>query len=176
MPLSGDIQSLLEPRRGGRPKGSPNHATRELKEDRQMWFASEDYQASAKRRILAGDAQQIEMYLLQMCYGKPREHIELTVAAEEDLTGMSVEQLEERATSLVQQLKEAQAVEDAIPGEVVIKPPTPTQDDPQAVTIRNAIIIERAAALAASRNAESPSVVEKPLDNSGISEQSSHEA
>lgn len=61
----------------GRPKGLPNRATREFKAWAEQFFKSPDYRRSAERRILSGKAPQLETYLAQLLYGKPKESIEI---------------------------------------------------------------------------------------------------
>ncbi len=61
-------------RLGGRPKGTPNTATRLLKEFWHKFFESTAYQAAAIQRIQDGKAPHLESYLLAKIYGKPTEH------------------------------------------------------------------------------------------------------
>lgn len=70
-------------RRGGpgRPKGVPNVATRALKEFWTEFFDSAEYRATAKRRILAGRAPQLEAYLLARVYGRPVPAVDATSPA-----------------------------------------------------------------------------------------------
>jgi hypothetical protein len=60
---------------------------------------------------------------MQMGYGKPRETIDLHVNVEEDLSTLSIEELQQRAQALVDQLADAQALADAIPAETVYPRP-----------------------------------------------------
>ena len=62
----------------GRPKGSENKATKELKEFWGKWFKSKEYQVNAQQRILDGKAPHLEGYLMSKIHGKPTEHIEVT--------------------------------------------------------------------------------------------------
>jgi hypothetical protein len=111
---------LSQPNLGGRPPGAINHATRSMKAIAQQFFESEEYRASMKQRILAGTAPALEVYLLQMLYGKPKEHVQLDVAVQqEDLSTLSVEELAQRAESLLSQLKDAKELEEAVNAEFV---------------------------------------------------------
>jgi hypothetical protein len=104
---------------GGRPKGATNLATREFKQFWALWFSSEEYLQNAKRRMLAGEANHLESYLLPLVYGKPKETIDLNVGRieGEDLSSLSLEELTQRAVELTQLLQEAQEIDDALPAE-----------------------------------------------------------
>lgn len=104
---------------GGRPKGSLNRATREIKEFWHGYFSSPEYREEAKKRILSGSAPTLELYLLGLVYGKPREQVDVNVSqsTDDDLSTLSIGQLEERAAQLVNQLAEAKALEAAIPAD-----------------------------------------------------------
>lgn len=63
-------------RRGGGRTG-PNKATREIRELAQAWTTGDpEWVESARARMKAGDAPHLENYLLQMLYGKPKDHDE----------------------------------------------------------------------------------------------------
>jgi len=104
----------------GRPKGSINLATRELKEFWNLFFCSSEYRESAKRRILSGSAPHLESYLLARIYGKPKEEIDLHIGRlEEDLSHLSSEELAQRAEDIARSLREAQELEAALPAEIL---------------------------------------------------------
>lgn len=63
----------------GRPKGSLNKGTREIRDWARTLLLSEEYQASAKRRVLAGKAPHVETYCLQLIGGKPAETVDVTL-------------------------------------------------------------------------------------------------
>jgi len=63
-------------RGGGRPKGVPNKATKDLKEWAEQFFASPEWRKAAEQRMLKGKAPHLEGYLLPLIYGKPREQVE----------------------------------------------------------------------------------------------------
>jgi hypothetical protein len=58
---------------GGRPKGAPNKATREIKEFARNFLMSDKYQRSLERRILAGTAPHMEVLLHHYAFGKPTD-------------------------------------------------------------------------------------------------------
>jgi len=62
----------------GRPKGLPNKATREFKQWAELFFRSREYREKAERRLLEGRAPQLEVYMFQMLYGKPKEQVEFS--------------------------------------------------------------------------------------------------
>lgn len=67
----------------GRPPGIPNRATVEVKELAAKLLGSQEYQASLKARLEAGElAPAVETMLWYYVHGKPRE----TVAVEGGLT------------------------------------------------------------------------------------------
>ncbi len=69
--------SGLRNRKGlGRPKGAQNKATREFKEWAQKFYKSPAYRRSVEQRILRGKSPQMETYLAQLLYGKPKEQVE----------------------------------------------------------------------------------------------------
>ena len=99
---------------GGRPKGALNHATRELKQELQRFFTSPEYREH-EQRIIAGTAPTVEIYLLQMLYGKPKENMERpSLVASKSLSSLSTEELALRAADLMNQLREAQQLEDEL--------------------------------------------------------------
>ena len=63
--------------RGGRPKGKPNLATREIKElGRALTFGDPTYIDNAVKRMRAGEAPHLEKFLVEHGYGKPVERTE----------------------------------------------------------------------------------------------------
>lgn len=63
-------------RKGGRPKGSLNKATIEIKEAARLLLEDPVYQASLKARLEAGTAGAVEPLLYHYVYGKPKDTIE----------------------------------------------------------------------------------------------------
>jgi hypothetical protein len=122
---------------GGRPKGAINIATRELKQELQLFFSGGEYRDSVKKRIIAGTAPTIELYFLQLLYGKPREHVELNVTTtQEDLSSLSTTELALRAESLLTQLREATELENVLPAEYRVDPATQGATQPEETSIR----------------------------------------
>jgi len=66
---------------GGRPRGARNRRTLELREFADEFFRSDEYRASLKRRLLRGQAPQLETYLLALCYGKPESVLKIASPA-----------------------------------------------------------------------------------------------
>ena len=66
---------------GGRPPGSPNRTTLEVRELARHQIEDPEYQASLRRRMIAGKAPQMEMLLFHYAYGKPVERHEVTAYA-----------------------------------------------------------------------------------------------
>jgi hypothetical protein len=62
---------------GGRPKGVPNKATREIQQFAKEFLESPEYRARLKIRIERGQAMPIETLLYHYGYGKPKERIEI---------------------------------------------------------------------------------------------------
>ena|ERR1022692_1603130 len=107
---------------GGRPPGALNCATRDLKRWLQGIFTSPEYRALKEKELLSGTAPpQLEIYLLQMLYGRAPQEIDLRVGhIEDELSNLSHEQLRDRAEALVDQLREADALKKAI--DVIAQP------------------------------------------------------
>lgn len=70
-------------------------------------------------RTLPTDMQKM---LWAYAYGKPTEHVNLTVSTTEDLSAMTIEELQQRAQDVAATLEEAKALEAALPATVVVKP------------------------------------------------------
>lgn len=67
-------------RGGGRPKGVPNKASREIKEAARALVERPEYVASLQQRIDGGKAPHMETLLFHYAYGKPKEQHEHTGA------------------------------------------------------------------------------------------------
>lgn len=57
----------------GRKRGVPNKATLEQKEFARQVLMSEEYRASAIRRVVAGEAPHLEILMHHQAFGKPKE-------------------------------------------------------------------------------------------------------
>ncbi len=66
---------------GGRPPGSLNRTTLEVREFARHQIEDPEYQAGLRRRMIAGKAPQMEMLLFHYAYGKPVERHEVTASA-----------------------------------------------------------------------------------------------
>ena len=62
---------------GGRPKGVPNKATREIKDFARECLEDPTYIESLKRRLKSGKAPHMETLLAHYGYGKPKEQLEI---------------------------------------------------------------------------------------------------
>jgi hypothetical protein len=123
-----------------------------------LFFSSQEFRESAKRRMLRGDAPHLESYLLNKVYGKPREEIDLRIGPmEEDLTGLSLEELAQRAEDLTNQLRDARELEAAIPAEYLIG------QNPTGQSARTSVPAETPAEVGVdmSVNAENPAEPEQ---------------
>lgn len=78
-----------KPGEGGRPKGVPNKATREIREFAQRILEDPEYVESLRRRLKRGTAGQVEALLFHYGYGKPRE----TLAVEGGVTPLVIDEL-----------------------------------------------------------------------------------
>jgi hypothetical protein len=74
------------PKTGGRKPGTPNKATLEIKTWADEFFGGPKYRKEAEARMLAGRAPGLELYLLQMRFGKPRETVDLHENTRETVT------------------------------------------------------------------------------------------
>jgi hypothetical protein len=78
----------------GRPKGARNIATLEVKEFSRAFIADPAYQASLRRRILAGRAPTLEVTLWYYGHGKPVDRMEVTGSPRPlDMSKYTTEQL-----------------------------------------------------------------------------------
>jgi hypothetical protein len=66
---------------GGRPTGSLNRTTMEVRELARRLIEDPKYQASLRRRMIAGKAPHMETLLFAYAYGKPVERHEVTATA-----------------------------------------------------------------------------------------------
>jgi hypothetical protein len=63
--------------RAGRPKGTRNKSTQEIRNLAQRLLTDRTYQKSLKKRLLAGTAGQIEIVLFYFAYGKPVDRVRI---------------------------------------------------------------------------------------------------
>ena len=112
---------------GGRPKGSLNWKTRQIQAFCRSVVEDHEYRESILDRARKNNLGSMEPVIWAYGYGRPKETVELQLAhAQEDLSGLSIEELAQRAEDLVRQLHEAQDVAkqlapfiDITPGEVI---------------------------------------------------------
>lgn len=84
---------------------------------------SESYRTDLQDRAKSGKlAPAVEQMLWYYAYGKPAEMINLNVTKGDDLSSLTVEELQERAKALSDQIDEMNALSDAIPADVVKGP------------------------------------------------------
>jgi len=67
-----------KPKTGGRMRGTPNKATRDIKEFARSVLESPNYRASLKKRLICGNAPKIEELLYHYAFGRPVERTEVT--------------------------------------------------------------------------------------------------
>lgn len=83
---------------------------------------SESYRTTVQDRAAKGTLPPaIEAMLWYYAYGKPLEQLSLTVQSE-DLSSLSLEELQQRAKTLSDKLQEAEDVASAIPADIVKGP------------------------------------------------------
>lgn len=68
---------MSRPKTGGRTKGTPNHATREIKDFTLKFLTSTAYVTSAQDRVLKGTAPHLETLWHHYAFGKPKEILQL---------------------------------------------------------------------------------------------------
>ena len=82
---------------------------------------SEDYKRTLRERIRDKRLNPlIESLLWHYAYGKPIEQVQVQVTTTEDLSQLSVEELQARAKAVFDTLEEAKAVRDAIDIRVLV--------------------------------------------------------
>ena len=64
--------------KGGRPKGSRNKRTLEGIAFFADVLKSKEWQQSARARIVAGTAPHLEKYGVEICFGKPKDRVEVS--------------------------------------------------------------------------------------------------
>src|SRR5690348_16150738 len=104
---------------GGRPKGRLNEKTIEVMEFCRSVCDNADYKTSILSRAIKGTLGSKEPIVWAYACGRPKEQVDLRVGRldEEDLSGLSVDELVRRARDLVEKVEEAKALAKAIPAE-----------------------------------------------------------
>ena len=83
---------------------------------------SESYRTTVQERASKGTLPPaMEALLWYYAYGKPLEQVQISVT-QEDLSQLSLQELQLRATKLAEQLKEAEDLANSIPADVVQGP------------------------------------------------------
>ena len=83
--------------------------------------SSDIYRKGLKERADKGDlAPALEAMLWAYAYGKPVEQVRMTIETEEDLSELSIEELEARTLEMQEMLKEAKDLEQAIPAQYFV--------------------------------------------------------
>jgi hypothetical protein len=96
--------------------GATNLTRHEAQSFARQLLDSADYRDSLQKRIRTGDLPPaVETMLWHYAYGKPVEQVQLQVSTvEQDLSQLSSAELEQRAKELLDALREAREVEQAI--------------------------------------------------------------
>ena len=71
--VRGEVRRPAATRPPTKAWGAPNHSTTEARILARKFLQSKEYRRSMKKRVLAGDAPQLELALWYYAYGKPRE-------------------------------------------------------------------------------------------------------
>lgn len=97
--------------------GATNFTRGEAQKFARNLLESKDYRESLKERIHTKTLPPaVETMLWHYAYGKPVEQVNLSIGTE-DLSGLSVDELVQRARALQDQLEEVRRLEDAIPAQ-----------------------------------------------------------
>lgn len=105
--------------------GGATTATRgEIQRRARSLLESDDYQASLKRRILSDTLPPaVETMMYYYAFGKPMEQLQITLnQTREDLSGLGVAELIEKAREIQTQLEEARKIEEFIPAQYRVEP------------------------------------------------------
>lgn len=102
--------------------GSGSSATQTTKYDIQRWargmLGSSAYRTKVEDLLLKGELPvPIHQLLYYYAYGKPTETVVLKAQEEEDLSTLSLQELQDRAAQLQSQIHEVRSIEDAINAE-----------------------------------------------------------
>ena len=92
---------------------------------------------SVWRRILAGEAEHLEAYLLALTFGKPKETVDLNIhSLADEFRDMSLDELQKELDGVQRQLDDAKALKAALPAEVLSELlPECLQDDQHSADI-----------------------------------------
>ena len=97
---------------GGRPKGSLSWKTVRVQEFCRLVVEDPGYRRSILERARTNNLGSMEPVIWAYGYGKPKETVQLQIGqAQDDLSGLTTEELKLRAEGLVRQLIEAQDTE-----------------------------------------------------------------
>jgi hypothetical protein len=98
---------------GGRPKGAVSEKTRQIQAFCRSIVEDPEYRETVLRRARSCNLGAMEPVIWAYGYGKPKESVDVRLGRieEEDLNGLSTEELTLRAEDLVRQLREAESIE-----------------------------------------------------------------
>lgn len=108
---------------GGRPKGRQNDSTIRVRQFCQKVWALPEYQQTVIDRACNGTLGSMEPVIWHYAFGKPKEQLNVTFNDEQDdLSTLTVEELEERMTAMLGELKTAQEAKRAIAEAIDVQP------------------------------------------------------
>lgn len=118
------VGKVVDPWAVGRGGAGTAYSRAQAMQFARQLLESQDYrtwlQDQIKGRTLPTDMQKM---LWAYAYGKPTEHVNLTVSQTEDLSLLSIDELQQRAQAVAATLEEAKALEAALPATATVVTP-----------------------------------------------------